>query len=55
MTLVSSAICLPRLWPHDMCNEDSHPNQRSALLEAETKLLRFILLLDEQDCEDEEQ
>ena len=38
--------------------EDSHPNQRSSLLkllEAATKLLRFILLLDEQDCEDEEQ
>ena len=34
--------------------EDSHPNQRSSLLEAATKLLRFILLLDKQDCEDEE-
>ena len=35
--------------------EESRPNQRSALLEAATKLLRFLLLLDQQNCDDREQ
>ena len=33
---------------------DSHPNQRPALLEAASQLLGFVLLLDEQPCEDDE-
>ena len=35
--------------------EESHPDQRLALLEAATRLLRFLLLLDHQNCADEEQ
>ena len=34
---------------------DFHPNQRLALLTAATKLLRFIVLLDELECEAEDQ
>ncbi len=54
-TIPSERMCVGCGLKTRARTEDSHPNQRSALLEAATKLLRFILLLDKQDSEDEEQ
>ena len=54
-TIPAERLCIGCGLKTSARTEESHPNQRTALREAATKLLRFILLLDLQNGDDEEQ